>query len=251
MQRPGGGRQLSWEHWFSPADYVKYNSFSVVVSSQKMSEQLWGWGRTLFALILREHKHVIEGHFKQLEELALHSQVNLDSRAQQGSLDFPWPHCWAAMQPRGCSSFVSKHVLCSVQYPTGTVEWLSPLSGSTWGVPQKWAESRKTNGKGQGAFLSHNIKTTIALGNLQATIFWNTSLLISGKIRDAPSIFLGQKPHKKSAWPNWKYSYADTATGDNSSEQTLPTHPFCPGKYLHAALMLAQELQKKKATCIL
>lgn len=81
-----------------------------------------------FTLRLWECEYIsVNDSFKQLEELRLHSEVNPSLRVHQSSLDFPWPHCSAVMQPCGCSSFISKRVLHNAQHPRGTVKWLSHL----------------------------------------------------------------------------------------------------------------------------
>lgn len=112
--------------------------------------------------------------FKQLEELILHSVVNPNPRAQQSGLDFPWPHCLAVMQLCGCSSFVSKCVLCSVQHPTGAVKWLSPPRVAAYGKPLRNGHrvQRRVNGKGQDAFLSHNVKGFFYIISRQVTSYY-------------------------------------------------------------------------------
>lgn len=169
----GAGGELSWERCFSPADYIKYNNFSVVISSQKMFKQLWGWGRTLLPLD-SGNMNMNKEDFKQLEELILHSVVNPNPRAQQSILDFPWPHCLAVMQPCGCSSFVSKRVLRSVQRPTGTVKWPSPPGVAACGEPLTNGHrvQRRINGKGQDAFLSHNVKGFFYITSRQVTSYY-------------------------------------------------------------------------------
>lgn len=133
----GEGGVLSWECCFSPAGYIKYSDILVIITNQNKFEQLWGWGRTLFTLRLWECEYVsAKENFEQLEELRLHSEVNPNPRTQQSGLDFPWPHCLAVMQPCGCSSFISKRVLCNAQHPQWDCEVAhSSVCGSTWGTP--------------------------------------------------------------------------------------------------------------------
>lgn len=88
-------------------------------------------------------------------------------------------------------------------------------------------------------------------GNLQRPYKKNTGLLITGGIHDAPSVFLSQLLHENIAFPKSKYSHAATGIGNNASKQAWSTQPLRPRKYLHAALMLAQELRRKAASCIL
>lgn len=187
----------------------------------------------------------IKGTFKQLEELRLHSEVSPNPRAQRSGLDFPWPHHGAVVQPCGCSSFISKHVLCNVQHPRGT-EWFSHLRVAADGEPLRGGHraQRTVNGKGQDAFLCPNVggkkkKKSYFQAVYKLLLKNRTVLLIIGCIHDTQFILLGLMLCGKIGWPNSKYSHAATTIGNNVSKHTLPTQPFRPRKNLHAALYLA------------
>ena len=161
----GEGGVTSWDSRLlqpvSPAGYVRYSDLLVIITSRNKFEQLWGWERTLFTLRLWEYEYVlVKENFKQLEELRLHGEVNPNPRVQQSSLDFPWPHCSAVTQPCGCSSFVSKCVLRNAQHPRGTSKWLSHFCVTARGEHLRPGHrvQRKVNGKGQDAFLHHNVR---------------------------------------------------------------------------------------------